>query len=145
VSNNQLIASVKQKHLINMNWKKSVSVSFAAYLPVHVTTELETSGGSISLSSLDGTHSFRTSGGSISVDNVNGKMKGRGSGGSISYYAFLERYRSCYKRWQHPCKRLHGRYQAENIRRLFGNWMVLTGRSRLKTSGGSINADEYKG
>ncbi len=27
VKNNQLIASVKQKHMLNINWKKSVSVS----------------------------------------------------------------------------------------------------------------------
>ncbi|MEP6684139.1 MAG: hypothetical protein ABJA35_12800 [Parafilimonas sp.] len=83
VSNHQLIASVKQKHMVNMNWKRSVNVSFKAYLPVNVTTNLETSGGSISISNLNGEQTFKTSGGSISVDNVKGKMNGRGSGGSI--------------------------------------------------------------
>src|SRR5205809_5825184 len=44
VSNKQLIVSVKPKHMVNMNWKKSVNISFKAYLPVNVTTDLETSG-----------------------------------------------------------------------------------------------------
>ena len=57
---------------MNNDWKKSVNISFKAYLPVNVITDPETSGDSISLSNLDGTNTFTTSGGSIAVDNVKG-------------------------------------------------------------------------
>jgi hypothetical protein len=50
-----------------------VNVSFKAYLPINGYYYFETSGGSISLSTLDGTNSFTTSGGSIAVNNVKGK------------------------------------------------------------------------
>ena len=68
-SNHQLVASVRPKNS-NMNWKRAVNVSFKAYLPVNVNTDLETSGGGISLSNLNGTQIFRTSGGGIDVENV---------------------------------------------------------------------------
>ncbi|HEX5152526.1 MAG TPA: DUF4097 family beta strand repeat-containing protein [Parafilimonas sp.] len=82
-SNHQLVASVRPKNSNSMNWKRAVNISFKAYLPVNVNTDLETSGGGISLSNLNGTQIFRTSGGGIDVENVKGKMKGRGSGGGI--------------------------------------------------------------
>ena len=126
VDNNKLIASVKQKNRINMNWKKSVNVSFKAYLPVNVTTDLETSGGSISLSNLNGEQTFTTSGGSISVDNVKGKMKGRGSGGSI-----------------------HINNSSNDIDLVTSGGSIdakeCTGNMRLKTSGGSLTLNNLNG
>jgi hypothetical protein len=144
VSNNQLIASVKQKHLLNMNWKKSVSVSFKAYLPENVTTDLETSGGSIALSNLNGTHSFRTSGGSISVENVKGKMKGRGSGGSIHIVNSSNDIDLVTSGGS-----IHAKECTGNIRlKTSGGSLELDGLNgtiEAETSGGSINADNIKG
>src|ERR1041385_2453330 len=54
ISKGQLVATVKQKHAIENNWRKAVNISFRAYLPVNVTTDVETSGGSVSLSNLNG-------------------------------------------------------------------------------------------
>ncbi len=125
VSGNQLIASAKLKKS-NMNWKKSVNVSFKAYLPVNVTTELETSGGSIALSNLEGTHSFRTSGGSIAIDRVKGKMKGKGSGGSI---------RIANSSNDIDLVTSGGSIQAE----------TCTGNIKLKTSGGSLKLEDLDG
>ena len=82
VSNHKLTATVKQKHQ-NINWKKSVSISYKIFVPENVSTDLNTSGGSISLENLSGTQDFTTSGGSLEVDHLSGKVKGRTSGGSI--------------------------------------------------------------
>ncbi|MEP7317816.1 MAG: hypothetical protein ABI921_03720 [Panacibacter sp.] len=82
VSNNKLIAIAKQKEN-NMNWKKSLSISFKIYIPGNVSTDLSTSGGSIRLNDLKGNQNFRTSGGSLHIDNVSGKINGKTSGGSI--------------------------------------------------------------
>jgi hypothetical protein len=143
-SNHQLVATVRQKNSINMNWKRSVSVSFKAYLPVNVNTDIETSGGGISLSNLNGTHSFKTSGGGITVNNVKGKMKGRGSGGGIDILNSSNdidlvtsgggiRAKGCTGNI-----RLHtsgGSVQLED----------MDGNIEAETSGGSIDADNIKG
>ena len=143
VSNHQLIAIVQQKNN-NMNWKRAVNISFKAYLPVNVNTDLETSGGSLSLSNLNGIHNFRTSGGSISVDNVKGKMKGVGSGGSIKVANSsneIDLETSGGSVTATGCTgdiKLHtsgGSVQIDN----------LEGDIEAKTSGGSINADNIKG
>jgi len=144
VSNNQLIATVKQKHAIENNWKKAVNVSFKAYLPESVTTDLETSGGSIALSNLNGTHNFRTSGGSISVDHVKGKMKGRGSGGSIHIVNSSNDIDLVTSGGS-----IHAKDCIGDIRlRTSGGSLELDGldgKIDAETSGGSIHADDIKG
>lgn len=144
VKNNQLIAYVKQKHLVNMNWKRSLNISFKAYLPVNVTTDLETSGGSIGLSNLNGTHSFRTSGGSISVDNVKGKMKGRGSGGSIYIANSSDDIDLVTSGGSIHAKECTG---SIKLKTSGGSLQLnnLDGKIEAETSGGSIDADDIKG
>ena len=83
VSNNKLSAVAKTKVKL-MNWKKSLSISFKIFVPQNVSTDLNTSGGSISLTNLSGNENFSTSGGSLNVENVSGKIDGRTSGGSIN-------------------------------------------------------------
>src|SRR5690349_11092632 len=73
VDGNTLNAYAKQKH-DNMDWKRSLNISFKVYVPKNVSTDLSTSGGSIHLNDLSGTQKFRTSGGSLNVDNVTGKI-----------------------------------------------------------------------
>jgi hypothetical protein len=144
VDNNKLIASVKQKHLLNMNWKKSVNVSFKAYLPVNVTTELETSGGSISISNLNGEQNFTTSGGSISVANVKGKMKGRGSGGSIHITNASNDIDLLTSGGSIDAKECTGNIKLKTS----GGSLTLNdldGTIDANTSGGSIDADDIKG
>lgn len=82
VSNNKLVAIAKPKVKIT-DWKRSLSISFKVVVPKNVSTDLQTSGGSISLSGITGNQDFTTSGGSLNVENVSGKVKGRTSGGSI--------------------------------------------------------------
>jgi hypothetical protein len=144
VDNNRLIASVKQKNAMKMNWKKSVSVSFKAYLPVNIATDLETSGGSISLSNLNGEQNFTTSGGSISVDNVKGKMKGRGSGGSIHIINSSNDIDLLTSGGSIDAKECTGNMKLKTS----GGSLTLNdldGTIDAETSGGSINADNIKG
>lgn len=83
VSDNKVTAIARQKRN-NMNWKNALSISFKLYIPTASNTNLATSGGSIHLDNLNGTHDFATSGGSLHIDKLSGKIKGRTSGGSIS-------------------------------------------------------------
>ncbi|MEP6846230.1 MAG: hypothetical protein ABI861_09515, partial [Panacibacter sp.] len=76
VAGNTLTATAKNKR-DNWDWKKSLSISFKIYVPSNVSTDLNTSGGSIKLSDLNGTQVFRTSGGSLKVDKVSGKIDGK--------------------------------------------------------------------
>ncbi|MFT3705375.1 MAG: hypothetical protein QM802_23605 [Agriterribacter sp.] len=83
VSNNKLTAIAKQKSG-NLNWKKSLSISFKIFVTEKVDTKLSTSGGSISLTDLSGVQDFSTSGGSLHVQHIRGTINGNTSGGSIT-------------------------------------------------------------
>src|SRR6185312_13146722 len=82
VNGHELTATVKNKHM-NMDWRRSISISFKIYVPEHVTTNLKTSGGGISLDNLTGNQTFKTSGGGLEINKVNGVVYGRTSGGGI--------------------------------------------------------------
>jgi hypothetical protein len=79
---NTITAFAKNK---TNNWgKKSLSIAFKAFVPENITTDLNTSGGSISVKGITGNAIGRTSGGSISVVKCKNKIALRTSGGSIS-------------------------------------------------------------
>ncbi len=80
---NKIVAKARQKHQ-NMNWKRSLSISFKIYAPKEVSTDLQTSGGSIKLAGLAGNQKFTTSGGSLNIDDISGRINGSTSGGSIN-------------------------------------------------------------
>jgi len=83
VSNHVLTAIAKPKQN-NRNWNSSLSISFKIYIPRNSSTNLSTSGGNISLSSLSGKQDFTTSGGNLNITQVKGNIKGRTSGGNIN-------------------------------------------------------------
>jgi len=125
VDGNTLNAYAKQKH-DNMNWKRGLNISFKVYVPKNVSTDLSTSGGSITLNTLSGTQKFRTSGGSLNVDNVSGKIDGGTSGGSIHLSNSSDDID------------LHtsgGSIEAKNCK----------GKMELETSGGSLHLDDLDG
>ena len=82
VANHKLTANARTKRGFN-DWRKSLNISFAIYVPSQVSTELSTSGGGVSLQNLSGTQNFRTSGGGLDVKQVSGHITGRTSGGGI--------------------------------------------------------------
>lgn len=82
VSNNKVTATAKPRQR-NMDWKRALSISFKVFTGQAVSTDLETSGGSIHLKGVTGSQDFTTSGGSLHIDDVGGEITGRTSGGSI--------------------------------------------------------------
>lgn len=125
VSNNRLTAIAKPKER-NMDWKKGLSISFKIFVLKNTSTDLSTSGGSISLTNLTGDQKFTTSGGSLHIDNVGGNVDGRTSGGSID----LKNSRD-----DIDLTTSGGSIKASNC----------DGKLRLTTSGGSLNLNDLKG
>jgi hypothetical protein len=125
VVDNKLIAVAKLKSKIT-DWKRALSISFKVFVPKNVSTDLVTSGGSISLSGIAGGQDFSTSGGSLYVDNVSGKINGRTSGGSI-----------------------HVQNSTNDIELATSGGSIYakncTGKIRLTTSGGSLDLEELEG
>ena len=125
VSNNKLTAVAKPKQR-NMDWKKGLSISFKVYVLKNVSTDLTTSGGSISLTNLNGNQKFTTSGGSLHIDNVGGNIDGRTSGGSIDVQNSKDDI---------DLTTSGGSIKASNC----------DGKLRLTTSGGSLELKDLKG
>jgi len=125
VSNNKLTAIAKPKER-NMNWDKGLSISFKVFVLKNISTDLSTSGGSISLANLTGDQKFSTSGGSLHIDNVGGNIDGRTSGGSIE----VENSRDDIE-----LTTSGGSIKANNC----------NGKLRLTTSGGSLDLKDLKG
>jgi len=65
------------------NWPP-VSVSFTVVVPDHYSVDLNTSGGDITLQSINGRARLRTSGGDIKIERVDGEVDGNTSGGNIT-------------------------------------------------------------
>ena len=121
---NSIVAFAKNK---NNDWrKKSLSIAFKAFVPENITTDLNTSGGSISVKGITGNAIGRTSGGSISVMKCKNKIALKTSGGSISAD-------NC--SGDIDLSTSGGSISASD----------LDGTIDLTTSGGSINLDNLKG
>lgn len=126
VSNNKLVVIAKAKEKMNDWWNNTLTISFKLFVPKNITTNLSTSGGSISLVNLSANQEFSTSGGSLNVDNVSGKINGRTSGGSINL--------------QNSGDDIDLRTSGGSI-----NASHCKGRIRLSTSGGSLNLEDLDG
>ncbi|MEO7561089.1 MAG: hypothetical protein ABIT07_00770 [Ferruginibacter sp.] len=84
VSGYKLTAIAKPKNTNKtMNWKMALHISFKAFVPKIISTDLSTNGGNITLKGISGTQNFFTSGGNLNLENISGKVKGRTSGGNI--------------------------------------------------------------
>lgn len=83
--------SVKVKGKNNMNWKRGerLNLSFKIMAPTEVSSEFQSSGGSISIYGVQGNQNASTSGGSIRVAESGGKVNTRSSGGSFSLEEFI--------------------------------------------------------
>jgi DUF4097 and DUF4098 domain-containing protein YvlB len=125
VSGGKLTAIAKPKHNIS-NWKRNLSISFKVYVPKNVSTDLNTSGGGITMTNLSGTHDFATSGGGLHIDKLSGKIKGRTSGGGITVSDTRDDI---------DLSTSGGGIDADNC----------SGNIILSTSGGSINLDGMQG
>jgi len=143
VAGNTLTATAKNKR-DNWDWKKSLSISFKIYVPSNVSTDLSTSGGSIKLSDLKGTQSFRTSGGSLKVDNVTGKIDGKTSGGSINVSNSSDDIDLATSGGSITADNCKGNIQLNTSGGSL-HLSKLDGTTEASTSGGRIEADDVKG
>lgn len=125
VSNGKLSATAKSRQEIK-DWKKSLSIGFRIYVTQNVSTDLKTSGGSISLANLSGRQRFATSGGSLNMDKLTGDIDGKTSGGSIHVQNSKDKI---------ELSTSGGSIAASNC----------SGTLDLKTSGGSLDLSGLKG
>jgi hypothetical protein len=110
----------------NNNWKNSISISFAVFVPENIATDLATSGGNINISALTGIQEFTTSGGNLVCKQLKGDIKGTTSGGNISIEDSRDNIRLTTS---------GGNIAAENC----------SGNITLSTSGGNLNMEELDG
>lgn len=108
------------------SWGRSPKIKFTITVPRNYNVELETSGGSISVSDLEGEVHAKTSGGSLKFGDVTGSVWGRTSGGSIS---------------------LSGSIGDADVETSGGSIKIggVEGEVRAHTSGGSITIDHARG
>src|SRR5580692_4316604 len=124
-SGNKLTAIAKLKKTFT-NWNNELSISYSIYVPVSCATQLNTSGGGISISNLNGEQLFYTSGGGLEVKRLNGKIVGRTSGGGITVSDSKDNI---------DLETSGGGIEASHC----------SGQIRLNTSGGSLNLNDLNG
>ncbi len=127
-----------------MDWRNSVSVSCIVYVSREVSSQLLTSGGSISLKGVSGKHKFMTSGGSITVQSVTGDIDGKTSGGSITIRDSKAKGTLTTSGGSITAANLNGDY----ILKTSGGSLSLTnlsGKIDATTSGGSITGTKISG
>ncbi len=125
VEDNKLRAIAEAKTW-NMNWKRSLNISFKIFAPTKVSVDLKTSGGGIALSNLTGTLDFFTSGGGLNLDKLSGNIHGKTSGGGITVKNSSDNI---------DLSTSGGGIRAENCK----------GTIELVTSGGPIDLDNLQG
>lgn len=109
-----------------MNWGSTYSVHFIVYAPKKSSADIKTSGGHITLSSLDGQIIAKTSGGHIKADNISGDLNIATSGGNIEV------------------KHFKGLLNAETSGGGIA-FVDVAGDLVFKTSGGNINLEQVSG
>ena len=137
------IEAVAKRTSKNWSWK-GISISFVVYTPEKFACDLNTSGGSLSISGVSGNdHELKTSGGSIKAEDMSGDLEARTSGGSITIRDYAGEL---------DARTSGGSIKLEDIN---GDVEVSTSGGGIRindargsvyatTSGGSINADISK-
>ena len=142
VSGGQLAVTAAHKNKIFE--RNELSISFKIYVPGNVSTDIHTSGGSISMANLTGDQNFSTSGGSLNINRLMGNINGRTSGGSINIVD---------SKSQIALKTSGGSIRARNCSGIIslstsGGSLSLTdldGTIEANTSGGSVSGNNITG
>uniref|UniRef100_F4CDL4 Adhesin domain-containing protein n=1 Tax=Sphingobacterium sp. (strain 21) TaxID=743722 RepID=F4CDL4_SPHS2 len=142
-NNGQLIAIARPKSGFK-NWKKSVSISFKAYVPKAASAKLKTSGGSLSLNGINGYIEGATSGGSIKVAHVKNNVNLKTSGGSINADDVTGNLLLHTSGGSIKLSNLKGKIDARTSGGSIGA-NDISGELLAKTSGGSIRVDRMAG
>jgi len=125
---NAITASARRKSSAG-GWfggSSSQSISFVIHAPENSDTDLRTSGGNVSVSSLIGAQKMRTSGGNIAISDISGSTEANTSGGNI---------------------RVNNHEGGLNIQTSGGNLSIVNqaGEVTARTSGGRINLEGVAG
>jgi hypothetical protein len=123
---NTVSAVAEKKENTKFQGKNHPNISFTVLVPKRTTSNLTTSGGSISLDGVEGSQEVKTSGGSLSFKNINGNVEGHTSGGSIEVLNYTGV--------------LNGNTSGGSI-----NLRDSKGELKVHTSGGSINIENVQG
>lgn len=123
---NTVSAVAEKKENTKFQGKNHPNISFTVFVPKRTASNLNTSGGSISLAGVEGSQEVKTSGGSLSFKNINGNVEGHTSGGSIE----IVNYNGV----------LNGETSGGSI-----NLRDAKGELKVHTSGGSINIENVQG
>jgi hypothetical protein len=125
---------------------KYKSVSFDVRVPEEIFVNMRTSGGSLTIDNLVGTHQLKTSGGSIKISNVDGEVDGKTSGGSIrvsdSHGMMNVNTSGGSIRIEDCTGSIIGKTSGGSIR---ASGLTRVDKLDLKTSGGSITTSFEKG
>ncbi|MFU8861588.1 MAG: DUF4097 family beta strand repeat-containing protein [Cyclonatronaceae bacterium] len=124
----EITASARRKSSVG-GWfggSSSQSISFVIHAPGNSDTDLRTSGGNVSVASLNGAQKMRTSGGNLSISDINGSTEAGTSGGNI---------------------RVTNHEGALDIQTSGGNLSIVNqaGEVTARTSGGRINLESVAG
>ncbi|MFT3935024.1 MAG: DUF4097 family beta strand repeat-containing protein [Chitinophagaceae bacterium] len=142
--NHKLTATAKPKRNFS-NWNNhGLSISFKVYVPQNVSSDLRTSGGNISLTTLTGTQDFTTSGGNLSIEHLKGHIKGRTSGGNINLNDLQDDIDLSTSGGNITAGKANGTIKLTTS----GGSLVLKelqGSIRASTSGGNVSANEITG
>ncbi|MES2328940.1 MAG: DUF4097 family beta strand repeat-containing protein [Bacteroidota bacterium] len=143
VSGGKITATAKSKRKTR-DWRDALNISFRIFVPYNTATTLETSGGNISLTSLNGTQDFTTSGGNLTVNKLSGNVKGRTSGGNIYLKDSKDNLDLSTSGGSIYASDCNGKI---NITTSGGNLELtgLKGDIRAHTSGGNVNGDHISG
>lgn len=122
-SGNTISVIVKKR---NNSSRNKLNLSFKIQVPTKMSSQFQSSGGSISVDGLNGEQEIATSGGSIQVVNSSGYVNTRSSGGSF---------------------RLENFEGNVDVQTSGGSIKVnqLTGDLKVNTSGGSVNLADING
>lgn len=141
VSQNGNSVKVHMESKRNLSWGKN-NIHFAFYIevPREIATQFNTSGGSLSLTAVDGDHIFNTSGGSIQLEDSQGSLQAKSAGGSFritDYSGDIDLNSSG------GSIRVLGMSGTLEINSSGGSVTLeeVSGRVNANTSGGSIRAD----
>jgi Putative adhesin len=143
IENHKLIAIAKTKKN-NMSWRNSLTISYKIFVAQKIITDLTTSGGDITIKSVEGEQKLSTSGGNLIIEKVKGKLKGVTSGGNIVLTDASDDMDLSTSGGNVEAMNCNGKI---NLSTSGGSLMMthLNGNITAYTSGGNVKAEDIKG
>ncbi len=140
---NKLSVIAREKSRLT-NWNHTLSISFYIFVPQNISSNMNTSGGNISLSGLSGEQEFGTSGGNLEIRQVNGKLTGHTSGGNIEISGSKDIIDLTTSGGNINASHCTGNIKLHTSGGNVG-LHVLDGSIKALTSGGNVDADKVSG